>query len=480
MKSIDEIVKSIEEKQDIYIKVCDRIWGFAETRFEEYKSSELLRRILKEEGFRLTEGIADMKTAFVACYGSGKPIIAFLGEFDALYGMSQKSDVPVKEPIVKGGKGHGCGHHALGTGAMAAAIAVKDYMKKNNIQGTVRFYGCPGEESGSGKAYIAREGYFDDVDAALTWHPGSENAVWSMNFLATLQVYFKFHGKSAHAAACPHLGRSSLDAVELMNVGANFLREHVIQEARIHYAITDGGGLSPNVVQANAAVLYQIRAPKMQDAKAIYDRVVNIAKGAALMTDTELEIVFDRGSSNLILNDTLDKLLYKNFEKVGPVAVDKDDIEFAKEIRETLSSREKRVNEEKLSNYYGSEAERMAEKIRDKEVIDIVYPYRKTNEVMPGSTDVGDVSWNTPTAQITTVCYAKDTPGHSWQLVAQGKEKLFHKGMLEASKVLALSGIELFENHELIEKAKSEFRERLGTERYKCPIPKHIKPSPIR
>lgn len=480
MKNINEVIKLIEEKQNIYIKACDRIWEFAETRFEEYKSSELLRKILKEEEFRVTEDIADMKTAFVACYGSGKPVIAFLGEFDALYGMSQKSDVPVKDPIVNGGKGHGCGHHALGTGAMAAAIAVKDYMKKHNLEGTVRFYGCPGEESGSGKAYIAREGYFEDVDTALTWHPGSENAVWSMNFLATLQVYFKFHGKSAHAAACPHLGRSALDAVELTNVGANFLREHIIQEARIHYAITDGGGLSPNVVQANAAVLYQIRAPKMKDARAIYDRVVNIAKGAALMTDTELEIVFDRGSSNLILNDTLDKLLYENFEKVGPVAVDKDDIEFAREIRKTLSDREKKVNEEKLSNYYGSEAEKMAEEIRGKEVIDIVYPYKETNEVMPGSTDVGDVSWNTPTAQITTVCYAKDTPGHSWQLVAQGKERLFHKGMLEASKVLALSGIELFENHEIIEKAKSEFKKRLSGEKYKCPIPKEVKPSPIR
>lgn len=476
----NEILKYIEENGDAFSKLSDKIWALAETRFEEYESSQILCRVLKAEGFEVKKGIADMETAFVASFGSGKPVIAFLGEFDALYGMSQESGVPYKKPIEKGGKGHGCGHHALGVGSLSAALAVKEYMKKHNVEGTVRYYGCPGEESGSGKAYIARAGYFNDVDAALTWHPGSENAVWAMNFLATLQVYFKFHGKSAHAAACPHLGRSALDAVELMNVGANYLREHVIQEARIHYAMIDGGGFSPNVVQANASVLYQIRAPKMKDTREIYNRVINIAKGAALMTDTELEIVFDRGSSNLILNDTLDKVLYKSFKEVGPVPIDEKDIEFAKEIRKSFSEREKKVSEDELKVYYGLEAKEIIMAIKNKAIIDIVYPYKPTNQVLPESTDVGDVSWNTPTAQITTVCYAKDTPGHSWQLVAQGEEELFHKGMLEAGKVLALSAVELFENQEILAKAKDEFKRRLGNESYTCPIPEDVKPSPIR
>lgn len=480
MKDRDEIIKYIEEKREDFIKLSDKIWGLAETRFEEYKSSEILARVMKAEGFEVKKGIADMETAFIGSFGSGKPVIAFLGEFDALYGMSQEAGVPYKKPLVSGGKGHGCGHHALGVGALSAAIAVKEYMQKHNINGTVRYYGCPGEESGSGKAYIARAGYFNDVDAALTWHPGSENAVWSMNFLATLQVYFKFQGKSAHAAACPHLGRSALDAVELMNVGANYLREHIIQEARIHYAMIDGGGFSPNVVQANASVLYQIRAPKMKDTREIYDRVINIAKGAALMTDTKLEIVFDRGSSNLILNDTLDKLLYKNFKEIGPVPIDEKDVEFAKEIRKSFTEKEKRVNEDEVNIYYGDDAKEIVEAIKGKSIVDIVYPYKPTNQVLPGSTDVGDVSWNTPTAQITTVCYAKDTPGHSWQLVAQGEEELFHKGMLEAGKVLALSAVELFENQEILAQAKEEFKRRLGNETYECPIPPDVKPSPIR
>lgn len=336
----ENVLKIIEEKKDLFIKVSDEIWEFAETRFEEFKSSELLCEILEEEGFVATKGIADMETAFVASFGSGKPVISFLGEFDALYGLSQEAGIAEKKPVSDGGKGHGCGHNALGAGALAAAIAVKEYIKVNNIQGTVRYYGCPGEESGSGKAYIARAGYFKDVDAALTWHPGSTNSVMSCNFLASISAYFKFKGISSHAAASPHLGRSALDAVELMNVGVNYLREHVIQEARIHYAITDAGGSSPNVVQPNAAVLYQMRAPKLSQARDIYDRVVNIAKGAALMTDTTLEIVFDRATSNILSNRTLEKLLYEKFEEVGPVPVDEEDIEYAKNIRESLNEKE--------------------------------------------------------------------------------------------------------------------------------------------
>ena len=257
MQLKDEIKNLIESKKFIFTNVSDEIWGFAETRFEEFQSAALLERVLEQEGFSVKKNLAEMETAFIGEYGSGKPVIGILGEYDALYGLSQEAGIAEKKPVVEGGKGHGCGHNVLGSSALAAAVAVKDYMKEHNLLGTVRYYGCPGEESGSGKAYMARAGLFSDVDVALTCHPSFENSITGYNFLATLQVCFKFHGKSAHAGACPHLGRSALDAVELMNVGANFLREHVIQEARIHYAITDSGGLSPNVVQPEAAVLYR-------------------------------------------------------------------------------------------------------------------------------------------------------------------------------------------------------------------------------
>nr|WP_242851566.1 amidohydrolase [Clostridium sp. DMHC 10] len=287
------------------------MWEFAETRFQEYKSSELLCDVLQKEGFTITKAVANIDTAFVATFGSGKPKIGILGEFDALYNLSQKSDTDVKEAIIQNGNGHGCGHNALGAGALAAVVAVKDYMIKNNIKGTICYFGCPGEEGGSGKAYMAREKVFNDVDAAFTWHPADVTGVVEGSSLANIQAYVRFYGKSAHAAACPHLGRSALDAVELMNVGINYLREHVIEDARMHYALTNGGGLSPNVVQAFAEELLLVRAPKMSQTKEIYERVKNIAKGAALMTDTKVEIIFDKAASNVVVNDTLSKVMYE-------------------------------------------------------------------------------------------------------------------------------------------------------------------------
>jgi len=480
MPNKEEIIKSIEDRRDLLIKASDSIWEFAETRFQEYKSSELLCDILRNEAFSVKKGFSDMETAFIASFGTVKPVISFLGEFDALYGLSQVEGVAYQKSLVEGGKGHGCGHNGLGVAALASAIAVKEYIKKNNIQGTVRYYGCPGGESGSGKAYMARDGHFDDIDVALTWHPGSYNGVTVANCLATLQAYFKFYGVSSHAAGSPHLGRSALDAVELMNVGANYLREHIIQDARIHYAMIDGGGLSPNVVQSKASVMYQVRAPKLHQTKEVYDRIVNIAKGAALMTDTRMEVIFDRGSSNLVLNSVLNKLLHDKLLEIGPVSIEEEDIEFAKQIRESLNDYEKTKTEDKVKKIYGQASYEIIGLLADKDIIDIIYPYVMIDLVHPGSTDVGDVSWNAPTAQISTVCYAKDTPGHSWQSVAQGKSKLFHKGVLQAGKVLALAAIDLLENPELIVQAKKEFHQQIAKEAYICPIPFGIKPSPLR
>lgn len=469
MDKIQEISYIIEEKKNLFIEANDRIWDFAEIRFQEKKSSDLLCDILEKEGFSVKKSVGGMETAFIASYGSDKPKIAILGEYDALFNMNQEAEIAEKKAVCAGQNGHGCGHNALGAGSLAAVIGVKDYMKKNNIKGTICYYGCPAEEGGSGKTFMVKEGLFDDVDLAFSWHPDSVNEITSMSSLADIEVYFKFYGKSAHAAACPHLGRSALDAIELMNIGVNYLREHVIPEARMHYAMTNGGGLSPNVVQANAEILYLLRAPKFSQAKEIYDRVVNIAKGAALMTDTKFEIVFDCADSNLIPNDTLGKVMYKYLEKLGPVKVDENDIKFAEELRSTLSEEEKNAELNNLSK-------ELREKAMESPIANFVKPFESSNETAPGTTDVADVSWVVPTSQCTTSTWMLGTPGHSWQAVSQGKSPLCHKGMLLAGKVMALSAIEAFENPNIVDEAKAELKERLCGEEYVSPIPDGAKP----
>lgn len=396
-----------------------------------------------------------MDTAFVATFGNGKPKIGILGEYDALYNLSQKANIDEKQAVVENGNGHGCGHNALGVGALAAVVAVKDYMVKNNLKGTICYFGCPGEEGGSGKTYMVREKVFSDIDAAFTWHPSDVTGVVEGSTLANIQAYVRFYGKSAHAAACPHLGRSALDAVELMNVGINYLREHVIEDARMHYALTNGGGLSPNVVQAFAEELLLVRAPKMSQAKEIYERVKSIAKGAALMTGTKVEIIFDKAASNVIVNDTLNKVMYEKLLELEPIKLIKEEEEFAKKIKNTLG------DEEKASGKF---------------IVDSVKEYKFTEKAAPGSTDVGDVSFVVPTAQINTSCWASGTAGHSWQVVSQGKCSYLHKAMLLAGKAMALSALELFENDEIITKAKAELKERLNGEEYVCPIPADVKP----
>ncbi|QZY56161.1 M20 family metallopeptidase [Crassaminicella profunda] len=476
-KRISEI---IEEKKNIFIEVNDKIWEYAETRFEEYKSADLLCKVLKNEGFNVERDIADITTAFLGSYGSGKPVVAILGEYDALSGISQKCGISNKESLIDGGNGHGCGHNILGAGALAAAVAVKNYMEENNVKGTIRYYGCPGEEGGSGKAFMARNGIFDDVDIALTWHPMSNNAIFSTSSLANYQIYFKFHGRSAHAAACPHLGRSALDAVELMNIGANYLREHIIPEARVHYAVTNTGGSSPNVVQPEAEVLYLIRAPKLAQVQEIYERVCKIAKGAAMMTETECEILFDKACSNLIPNHTLEKILYENFKEVGAPVFNEEERKFAKKIRTTLSDSDKE-NEIKMAvSLMGKEDREILKKLKQKDLSDILLPYKHFTMTLAGSTDVGDVSWVTPTAQIITACSAFGTPAHSWQTVAQGATSIAHKGMITAGKVIAMTAIDVLENPEIAEKAKEELREKLDGDTYNCPIPKGVKPSAIK
>lgn len=472
MTDIQKIIEIIEEKKDHFIRVSDQIWDFTETRFQETRSAELICQTLEAEGFSVEKGIADLPTAFVGSFGTGSPIVAILGEYDALSGLSQKCGATFHEPIETGGNGHGCGHNLLGTGALAAAIALKNMMEQQGLQGTVRYYGCPAEEGGSGKTFMARAGCFDDVDFALCWHPWTTNTILPGNSLANYQVYFKFKGKSAHAAVQPHLGRSALDAVELMNVGVNYLREHIISDARIHYAITNTGGFSPNVVQAEAEVLYLIRAPKTDQVKEIYERVCKIARGAALMTETEVEIVFDKACSNLVPNTTLNAKMAEVMNQIGAPIYNEEELLFAKQLHATLSEAD-RKNE--LTNL----PKEVAEILKDKAISDIINPYSDdlADKPLGGSTDVGDVSWLVPTAQIGTACWVLGTPAHTWQVVTIGATSIAHKGMLQAGKVLAGTALEVIKNPDLLEKCKLEQKERLGGDIYQCPIPKEVVPA---
>ena len=292
---VRQIRELVEAKREKFARVSDEVWAVPELYFHETKSAAILIKALKEEGFEVQEGVDGIPTAFIGTWGSGKPVIGILGEFDALPSLSQEAGCWEHKEIVKGGPGHGCGHNALGAGAMAAAVAAKDYMEKNGLSGTIRYYGCPAEEAGWGKMFLARDGYFDDLDACYTWHPGVGNMVQGTSSLANMCAFFTFKGRTSHAAASPHLGRSALDACELMNVGVNYLREHVIPEARIHYAYQDVGGAAPNVVQDHAQLKYFIRAPKITQVKEIGERVKDIARGAALMTGTEVDIYFSAG-----------------------------------------------------------------------------------------------------------------------------------------------------------------------------------------
>lgn len=474
-----DIARIIEEKRDAFIAADKKVWEAAETAFLEYKSADALCEALEAEGFAVERPLAGMDTAFVGSWGRGGPVIAFLGEYDALSGLSQKAGADRKEPILPGGNGHGCGHNSLGAGALAAAVAFREYLKASGKEGTVRYYGCPGEEGGSGKAFMARAGVFDDVDIALTWHPGSVNAVFPFSSLANFQVAYKFRGVSSHAAASPHLGRSALDAVELMNVGVNYLREHVIQEARMHYAITDSGGFSPNVVQPKAEVLYLLRAPRTPQVEEIYERVNNIARGAALMTGTEVEIDFIKACANVVQNSVVEEVLYKNFLELGVPNYSEEERGLAKKIFDRIAPSERSEDLDRYSAPGGAAGKEAARRLRERPLADEVLPYGPSSYVLPGSTDVGDVSWNVPTGQVWVGTWPNHTPGHSWQIVSVGGTSLSHRGMLHAGKVMACAAADFLDDPTLIARAKEELLSRLDGDVYRCAIPDDVKPRPL-
>ncbi|MDR3164430.1 MAG: amidohydrolase [Synergistaceae bacterium] len=475
-----DMFRYLDENKDVMTGVSDKIWDYAETAFEEFRSAALVKDVTLKHGFDVKSGIGGIDTAFCAAFGTGAPVIGILAEYDALSGLSQEAGSTERREATVGGCGHGCGHNLFAGASVGAAIAVKEYMADNRLPGTVKLFGCPGEEGGSGKAFMARAGAFNDLDAAFAWHPMSVNAILDMSMLANYQVLYKFKGVASHAASAPDKGRSALDAVELMNVGVNFLREHVIQEARIHYAITNSGGFSPNVVQPYAEVLYLIRAPRTPQVEEIYQRVNKIARGAALMTETDLEIQFIKACANVIPNKTLSKTLYDNLTELDLPAYTQDELAFAREIAKTSPGSASSDIGRYLSAH-PADMKRCLERLEGKAMCDIVLPFYfdDPDRILAGSSDVGDVSWIVPTGQVVTACYSLGTPEHSWQLVSQVKTSVGHKGMILAAKAMAGGAADALESPEMIKNAKAELANRLGGKTYRSAIPPDVMPRAI-
>ena len=465
-----QAIKSVKTNQELLINISDQIWEFAEVGLQEFKSSKLLTKTLDDAGFSVKSNVADMPTAFYADYGGGKPIIGILGEYDALPGLSQKTE-PFRAILTEGAPGHGCGHNLLGVGSLGAVLAVKEAIDLGEVKGTIRYYGCPAEEIFNAKGYMIREGLFDDVDIAMTWHPGNFNMVNLMTCLAMNSVVFKFHGRTAHAAGDPQNGRSALDAVELMNVGANFMREHMIPDARLHYIITHGGD-TPNVVPAEAEVHYFVRSPERHQVVELYSRLVNIAKGATLMTETTMDIDFLSGMYNTMYTEVVSDVISNSMKKVGAPRFDKNDIAFANELKKSLPK-------DSLEGYYRlipPDMLEMAKVILSRPINKIIIPPIGKGTVMAGSTDVADVSWKVPLGEFMIACEILGSPGHSWQNVATSGMSIGHKGMLTAAKILAVAALDFMNNPELVEKACKEHEQKHKDNPYKSPLPDGLKP----
>lgn len=439
----DQAIKDIQGKYDDYKKIALQIWNYAEVGYKEVKSSALHQKTLTDNGFTVEAGVADIPTAFVATYGSGKPVIGILAEFDALPGLAQTA-TPEKGAIEGQNAGHGCGHHLFGTASVAAAVELKKLMAEGKLKGTIKLYGCPAEEGGSGKVYMVRAGLFNNVDVVIHWHPGNDNEVTMTSALANSSAKFRFHGLSAHAAAAPERGRSALDGVESMNYMVNMMREHIPQETRIHYVITSGGK-APNVVPDFAEVYYYVRHPKRQDVKEIFERVVNAAKGAALGTGTTIDYEVIGGTHDLLLNKTLGEVMQKDLEKVGGIDYTQEEVIFAKKIQASFTF-----------------------PAPDLSVATTIKPLNLSPDAGGGSTDVGDVSYVVPTVGLSTATWVPGVPAHSWQAVACGGTDIGIKGMMVAAKTMALTAIDLYNNQPLIDKAREEFKQQRGNYQYKA------------
>jgi len=468
MKDKKDVIEWLDSHQADFTQIADEIWANPELAFGEFKASKLQADYLASQGFTVTWDVGGISTAFVAEWGQGQPILGFAGEYDALPGLSQKQQATI-EPVTSGGPGHGCGHNLLGTGCLAGAVATQKWLQSTGETGTVRYYGCPAEENGSGKIFMALAGAFDDLDAAFNFHPGWVNFAGKGSWIAITDMKFRFWGKSAHAAAMPHLGRSALDAVELMNVGVNFLREHILDSIRIHYVISDGGK-APNIVPETAEAWYYIRAQTQAELAEVVERIRNIAKGAALMTDTRLEETVQAGASNVLNNHVLADLQYETMNFIGPIEFAAEEKAFAEAINATYPPGTKKF----MSEAFGIPIEAL-----EQPLVGGVFPSFDEGRILPGSTDVGDLSWNAPVSMLMTACFPSSVPVHSWGAVASAGGSIGHKGMLYAAKVMALSAIDLYLHPKKLQAVREEFEAKVAENPYTPPIPKEAQPPQV-
>jgi aminobenzoyl-glutamate utilization protein B len=471
VKNSERIWELVDQHRAEFCELSDDIWEHPEIAYGEWHAVAAHGAALKAQGFRVTEAPGGIPTAVIGEAGEGGPVIAFLGEYDALPGLCQEAGLAAPKMLPGDGIGHGCGHNLLGAGALLAATAVKNWLAEKGLPGRVRYYGCPAEEGGAAKGFLVRAGAFKDVDAAISWHPSAFFAVNDCKSLANMRLDFSFTGRASHAAAAPHLGRSALDAAELMNVGVNYLREHMASDSRVHYAYLDAGGVAPNVVQAHTKIRYLVRTRTLPELMPLVERVKKIAQGAALMTETEVSWKVVTVVSNLLNNTPLEEAMMENFTRLGAPEFDEQDRKLAREIRSTLSGEDIRSAFMRFGLPYDAE----------KPLCDAPVPLeaKARGAAMMGSTDVGDVSWSVPTVQADGATYAIGTPGHSWQLTAQGKSGIAHKGMVHTAKVMAGTAIDLLTRPDLLARAKADYAERTSETPYVCPLPDDVMP-PLR
>ncbi|MCB0461871.1 MAG: amidohydrolase [Flavobacteriaceae bacterium] len=444
-KNKEAIITSVEKHKENLIKISDDIWALAETAFEEEQSSKILSDYAEQQGFKVDRGVAGMPTAFVATYGSGKPIISILGEFDALPGLSQKTE-PNKNPLNEGAAGHGCGHNMFGAGSLGAAVAIKELIESGKIKGTIKFFGTPSEEKYFGKIWMVREGLWDDVDVNLTWHPSANTEASVQTSLALVDFEIEFFGQSAHAALDPWNGRSAVDALELYTSGINYYREHVKPTVRMHYQIMEAGNVA-NVVPDYSKVWVRVREIKRSEMMPVYERVKKLAEGAAIMANVDYKISLISGIYEVLVNREGGKIMQSNLELLGQIEYTPEEIEFGKSIQAAT----------------GKPQIGMDSKIN---------PLKETLEnPQAASSDVGDVSWNVANINLAVTTAPSGTPWHSWAVVACGGMSIGHKGLIYASKAMAMTMADLFENPKLVEKVKAEYKQRKGDYVYEAMIP---------
>jgi aminobenzoyl-glutamate utilization protein B len=460
-----DIWRQVDAAKERLIALADRVWGMPEVCYTEERSCAEHARELRDQGFRVTENVANIPTAVMGEAGEGGPVIAILGEYDALPGLSQEAGIAEHRPIEEGGHGHGCGHNLLGSAAMLAAVGLKNWLAEQGIAGRVRYYGCPAEEGGAAKAFMVRDGAFDDVDVAISWHPHSFWEIFPPVSLANTRADFVFHGRTSHASASPHLGRSALDAVELMSVGVNYMREHMPSDARVHYAVLDTGGIAPNVVQSYARVRYSIRASELNGMRELVERVRKIAEGAALMTETRMEMKIISAVSNILGNRPLEETMQSMLEELGPPPFDEADRDFARKIRATLTEQD-----------LAAPWKVIGREPTDAPLADFTVPLDQPRNLMIGSTDVGDVSWAVPTVQAHAPSIAIGTPLHTWQVVAQGKSPHAHKAMVHVAKAMAGTAVAVMTDPDLMTRVKADHKARTTKTPYVSPIPDGVEP----